>query len=58
MVSYLPYGKYETIKHKIDQVFDDINAFYGKPSNKPRSQRYDSFISFGELLPVQSFSSK
>ena len=43
-------GKYETIKHKIDQVFDDINAFYRKPSNKPRSQRYDSFISFGELL--------
>ena len=43
-------GKYETIKHKIDQVFDDINAFYRKPSNKPRGQRYDSFISFGEHL--------
>jgi aspartate kinase len=43
-------GTYETIKHKINQVFDDINAFYLKQSNKPRGQRYDSFISFGEHL--------
>jgi aspartate kinase len=41
---------YETIKRKIDVVFDDINAFYLNQVNKPLSQRYDAFISFGEQL--------
>ena len=41
---------YESIKHKIDRIFDDINAFYLEQSNKPKSQSYDSFICFGEHL--------
>ncbi len=41
---------YETIKYKIDVVFDDINAFYLNQVNKSLSQRYDAFISFGEQL--------
>ena len=41
---------YETIKYKIDQVFEDVNAFYLEQSDEPRGQRYDSFISFGEYL--------
>ena len=40
----------ETIKHKIDLIFDDINAFYQKQSDHSKSQRYDTFISFGEHL--------
>ena len=41
---------YTTIKHKINLVFDDIDAFYLKQGDKSQSQRYDSFISFGEHL--------
>ena len=41
---------YTTIKHKINLVFDDIDAFYLKQSDKSQSQRYDAFISFGEHL--------
>ena len=41
---------YTTIKHKINLVFDDIDAFYHKQGDKSQSQRYDSFISFGEHL--------
>ncbi len=41
---------YTTIKHKINLVFDDIDAFYLKQVDKSQSQRYDSFISFGEHL--------
>lgn len=41
---------YTTIKHKINLVFDDIDAFYLKQIDKSQSQRYDSFISFGEHL--------
>jgi len=40
----------ETIKHKIDLIFDDITAFYQKQSDHSKSQRYDTFISFGEHL--------
>ena len=40
----------ETIKHKIDLIFDDITAFYQKQSDHSKSQRYDAFISFGEHL--------
>lgn len=41
---------YETIKHEIDLIFDDISAFYQKKSDHSKSQRYDAFISFGEHL--------
>ena len=41
---------YTTIKHKINLVFDDIDAFYHKQGDKSQSQRYDAFISFGEHL--------
>jgi len=40
----------ETIKHKIDLIFDDITAFYQKQSDHSKSQRYDALISFGEHL--------
>ena len=41
---------FTTIKSKITLVFDDIDAFYLKQGDKSQSQRYDSFISFGEHL--------
>ena len=41
---------YETIKHEIDLIFDDISAFYQKKSVHSKSQRYDAFVSFGEHL--------
>ena len=41
---------YETIKNKINLVFDEIIDFYNEKSDKSRGQRYDSFVSFGEHL--------